>query len=221
MKVIRGTSYKVYPFFIIYKNVYVMRKEFAWVLLDNGHGKDTPGKSSPDGTFREYKYCREVVNSIYNELIKQGYNCIRITPEDTDISLEERVNRINNYCKKYGVKNCVLLSIHCNAAGNGKDWMNGSGWEVYTTKGVTKSDMLAELLCNEVEDNDIKLRKDTTDGDMDKETDFYIIRYSKCAAVLTENLFMDNKKDLKYLIDNQQIIIDIHVNSIKKYIDKI
>lgn len=198
-----------------------MKKEFAWILLDNGHGEDTPGKSSPDGSFKEYKYCREVVNSIYNELIKQGYNCIRITPENTDISLSERVKRVNEYCNKYGTKNCLLISIHCNAAGNGEDWMKGTGWEAYTTKGTTKSDILSQLLYEEIKSNNIKIRTDTTDGDLDKEKDFYIIRYSYCPAVLTENLFMDNKKDLKYLIDNQQVIINSHINAIKKYIDKI
>jgi N-acetylmuramoyl-L-alanine amidase len=33
------------------------------------------------------------------------------------------------------------------------------------------------------------LRKDTSDGDKDKEADFYIIKGANCPAVLTENLF--------------------------------
>ena len=37
------------------------------------------------------------------------------------------------------------------------------------------------------------LRKDTTDGDKDKEADFYVIKKAPCAAVLTENFFYDNK----------------------------
>lgn len=28
------------------------------ILLDNGHGQNTPGKRSPDGHFREYAYNR-------------------------------------------------------------------------------------------------------------------------------------------------------------------
>ena len=28
------------------------------VLIDNGHGEETPGKRSPDGKFREYIWTR-------------------------------------------------------------------------------------------------------------------------------------------------------------------
>lgn len=41
-----------------------------------------------------------------------------------------------------------------------------------------------------------------TDGDRDKESDFYIIKNAKCPAVLIECLFFDNYEDYKLLIDN-------------------
>ena len=42
-------------------------------------------------------------------------------------------------------------------------------------------------------------RKDTTDGDKDIEAGFYIIKGANCPAVLTENFFQDNKKDVELL----------------------
>ena len=30
------------------------------VLVDNGHGENTPGKRSPDGRLREWSYTREI-----------------------------------------------------------------------------------------------------------------------------------------------------------------
>jgi N-acetylmuramoyl-L-alanine amidase len=33
------------------------------ILIDNGHGRDTAGKCSPDGHFREYQYNREIAPS--------------------------------------------------------------------------------------------------------------------------------------------------------------
>ena len=36
------------------------------VLIDNGHGIDTPGKRSPDGKLREYKYCRQIAYFMYS-----------------------------------------------------------------------------------------------------------------------------------------------------------
>ena len=30
------------------------------ILIDNGHGSNTPGKCSPDGRLMEYSYTREI-----------------------------------------------------------------------------------------------------------------------------------------------------------------
>ena len=42
----------------------------------------------------------------------------------------------------------------------------------------------------------MRLWTDNTYGDPDIEKDFYIIRHTSCPAVLTENLFMDNREDV-------------------------
>lgn len=209
-----------------------------YVLLDNGHGVDTKGKRSPDGLILEYKYTRELAAAIYSRLmcynedikyerlsITNYIKPILITPERKDIPLATRVQRINNYCNKYGAKNCIMISLHLNAAGNGQ-WMNGSGWECYTTPGQNNSDKLADLLykhANKILYHDVKLRTDYTDGDIDKESNFYIIRKSNCPAVLTENLFMDSHKDADYLLSATGFnnIVDLHVNAIKEWFDNL
>ena len=38
------------------------------VLVDNGHGVETPGKRSPDGRLRECKYAREIAASVIARL---------------------------------------------------------------------------------------------------------------------------------------------------------
>ena len=60
------------------------------------------------------------------------------------------------------------------------------------------------------------MRFDTTDGDLDKEDNFYILKNTNCPAVLTENLFMDTEKDCRFLMskEGQRLIIDIHVAAI-------
>jgi N-acetylmuramoyl-L-alanine amidase len=192
------------------------------VLIDNGHGENTPCKQSPDKVIREYKYNREIAAALYDRLYKDArYNVILITPEETDISLYERVNRINKYCKQYGAKNCIMVSIHLNAAGNG-EWTNATGWECYTTKGITISDNLSKCFYEAaymVLDSGEKIRTDTTDGDLDKEANYYIIKGANCAAVLTENFFMDGREDYKYLLspDGFNKIINIHVLGISNY----
>ena len=171
------------------------------VILDNGHGINTPGKCSPDKSLKEYKWNREFVDKLIPLLENEGYTVFKIVTEDEDISLSERANRANKIITKYGEGNCVFISVHVNAAGNG-DWMNATGWEVYSTKGKTNSDKLAECLYDSAEEilKDIKIRTDRSDGDRDYEQDFYIIKRSNCPAVLTENFFMDCKKDVDYLL---------------------
>ena len=34
------------------------------ILIDNGHGNDTPGKCSPDKRILEYKYNREIAQEV-------------------------------------------------------------------------------------------------------------------------------------------------------------
>ena len=43
------------------------------ILIDNGHGENTPGKRSPDGRFREYKYNREIARAMLEHLQLRGY----------------------------------------------------------------------------------------------------------------------------------------------------
>ena len=172
------------------------------ILIDAGHGIDTPGKRSPDGAFREYLWNREIADLVCEDLGIDGYNVSLVVTETNDIPLITRVNRVNAICNKYGIDDVILVSIHSNAAGNGKDWMNAKGWSCYTTKGDTKSDILAELLYDSFERSfpDRKIRKDMQDGDRDWEENFYIIQKSKCPAVLIENFFYDNKEECHWMM---------------------
>ena len=207
------------------------------ILIDNGHGHNTPGKRSPDGKFREYAYNREIAKRIVADLIDRGYDAELLVPENNDISLEERVRRVNKIClasdpscptrsgispAPTGHPNVILVSIHVNAAGNGSKWTNATGWSVYTCKGQTASDKLAECLCEAAIKNfpGKRIRTDYSDGDSDWEENFYILRHTLCPAVLTENFFMDNKSDLEYLQSRagKQAVIDTHVEGIIEYL---
>ena len=194
------------------------------VLIDAGHGIDTPGKRSPDGKFREYLWNREIADLVFYGLLGSGISAQLVVKETNDVSLRNRVNRVNTVCNKEGVSNVILVSIHSNAAGNGSAWMNAKGWSCYTTKGVTKSDTIAECLYDafEAEFKDRKIRKDMSDGDRDWEENFYIIQKSKCPAVLIENFFYDNKEECEWLLKDEtkeRIALAI-VKGIKRYLKR-
>ncbi len=191
------------------------------ILIDNGHGENTPGKQSPDRKLREYAYTREIAERIVQELSKQGYDAERIVKENIDVPLTERAKRVNAFCGKLGASNVILVSVHCNAAGSG-EWMKARGWSAYTSKGKTKSDALSDCLYESARMmfTGQRIREDRSDGDPDWEENFYILRKTKCPAVLTENFFQDNKEDVAYLLSNEgkQAIVDVHVDGIINYI---
>lgn len=191
------------------------------ILIDNGHGENTPGKRSPDGLLREYLYAREIADDIVRELTKRGYDAERIVKENIDVSLTERARRVNEICGKLGTSNVILISVHCNAAGCG-EWMNARGWSAYTSKGQTKADKLADCLYSIAESVFVgqRIRKDMSDGDPDWEENFYILQKTKCPAVLTENFFQDNRDDVAFLLSSEgkKQIVKVHVDGIIKYL---
>ena len=66
------------------------------VLIDNGHGENTPGKCSPDKQLREWSYTREIADRVVYELKKRGIDAQRIVKEDSDVPLAERCRRVND-----------------------------------------------------------------------------------------------------------------------------
>lgn len=195
------------------------------IILGTAHLKSTPGKCSPDKKFFEYQYSREVCKAIRDILKNSGYN-VFIDIEDDDLQVNQsqelclRCKVVNDLQKVY--KNCIYVSIHVNAAGNDGKWHNATGWEAYTSVGVTSADRLAECLYKSAKKNLIgkKLRVDKTDGDQDKEYNFYILKHTLCPAVLTENFFQDSKDDVQYLTSDEGFhqIVRTHVEGILDYI---
>lgn len=65
------------------------------ILIDNGHGSNTPGKCSPDGRLKEYAYTREIAGRVVFELRKLGIDAELVVKEEVDVPLAERCRRVN------------------------------------------------------------------------------------------------------------------------------
>lgn len=196
------------------------------IILGTAHLKSTPGKCSPDKKFYEYKYSREVCRAVKAILEDYGYKAI-IDIDDDDLKgvnqsqeLCLRCKVVNDLQKVY--KNCIYVSIHVNAAAADGKWHTGTGWEAYTSVGVTAADKLATCLYDAAKKNLVgkKLRTDYSDKDPDKESNFYVLKHTNCPAVLTENFFQDNKDDVAYLTSDLGFhqIVRTHVEGILNYI---
>ena len=144
------------------------------IILGTAHLKSTPGKCSPDGKFFEYKFSREVCKAVKAILEDLGYK-VMIDIEDDDLNVTQsqelylRCKVVNDLQKVY--KNCIYISIHVNAAGADGKWHTATGWEAYTSVGVTAADKLADCLYDAAKKNltGKKLRTDYSDKDADKE----------------------------------------------------
>lgn len=190
------------------------------VLIDNGHGENTPGKRSPDGRLREWSYTREIANLVVVGLRKLGIDAERIVKEDSDVPLSERCRRANNIYRDTG-KKAILVSIHCNAAGNGISWKNAQGWSAFVSNNASlNSKRLAESLAQVAECIPVPVRKPMP-GQLYWEQNLAICRDTNCPAILTENFFQDNKEDVEYLLsrEGKDTVARVHIEGILKYLD--
>jgi N-acetylmuramoyl-L-alanine amidase len=192
-------------------------------ILDNGHGGfingvyQTPpeiGKLFDHGNgfvLYEGLFNRQVVEIMAKMLKDEKIEYSILVPEQNDISLNDRVKRTNAINRKQNGRG-IFISIHGNAG-------KGTGFEVFTTKGETFSDIFAEILINEIEKTfpAEKMRVDLSDGDKDKEANFFVLKCD-CPAILSENLFFDNLKDAIIMNSpqGQNLIARAHVNAIKE-----
>lgn len=189
------------------------------VLIDNGHGENTPGKRSPDGRLREWAYTREIADRIVFELRDRGIDAERIVREYSDVPLSERCRRANEIYREAG-KKAILISIHCNAAGSGASWMSAHGWSVFVSNNASSnSKKLAACLAEVAECIPVPVRKPMP-GQLYWEQNLAICRDTNCPAVLVENFFQDNKEDVEYLSspEGKRDVVRIHVEGIIKYL---
>lgn len=180
------------------------KSKFNW-LLDAGHGgmrgnlyTTSPAKmyKFPDGlTIYEGVVNRQITKILYTMLMTAQVDFSLVYDEVEDTSLKKRVDIANRVHAKD--PRCFYLAIHSNA---GPEAANGL--EVFTSLGVTKSDKFAEVFAEQylIDLPEFKLRIDPSDGDKDKEANFYVNAYTNCPAVLVENLFFTNRKEAEFLL---------------------
>jgi len=193
-------------------------------LLDPGHGGLVDGKytTAPnfdknnkstwkkswyhpeeDLVFFEGVFNRQVINLIKNIMSSRGMEYYDVTTgtdevSEYDIPLPDRVNNANSFYADN--KDCVYFSMHSNASGVGK----AHGIEIFTSVGQTTSDKYATIVFDSIVDffPNEKYRMDKwSDGDVDKEANYYVLKNTKMPAMLLEMWFFDNLIDCKKMID--------------------
>lgn len=175
------------------------------VIIDPGHGGvyqgvyQTPGKRSPKWEdlpqLFEGVQNRQIATLLKGHLTLAGIPFIDVAPDYRDVPLTDRVYQANRIHWSY--PRAIYVSIHADAAGDGTQHHPASGVSVYTSPGQTKSDKLASHVLDALKvnlDQDIKWRYDYSDGDADKEENFYVLTKTKSPAILCELGFFTNRE---------------------------
>tara|TARA_R100000808_G_scaffold13365_1_gene32468 strand:- start:2986 stop:3660 length:675 start_codon:yes stop_codon:yes gene_type:complete len=198
---------------------------YTW-LLDPGHGGiidgvyQTAGKRSPafpDGTvLYEGEFNRDVVRRILQLALAssirersgldprysfanngQDQNVINLVDTEEDLPLSHRVRKANLIHKER--KNCIYVSVHANAFGNGRDFNQAKGvctFHHYKSKsGERLATSLQRWLADLTPFRDRGIRSN------DSWANFYVLRKTHMPAVLSENGFMTNFDDASALLD--------------------
>jgi len=152
------------------------------VAIDPGHGGSDVGAVSPSN-LHEADMTLDVCKRIQS-LLESQVDVVMTRSDDSYVSLGERADICNT------AKCDVFVSYHFNAATT----MLANGWEIFTTKKDNNSDKLATCIGNfhaALFPNQ-HARQDWSDGDLDKEANFSVIRRANCPAVLMEGEFIHN-----------------------------
>ena len=114
-------------------------------------------------------------------------------PKDQRGNLQARCDLANRWGADF------FISIHCNSANNPA----AVGTEAYTTPGQGNADPICEAILKALmaEFPDRNFRTDVSDGDLDKEANFYVLKNTKMPAVLVELAFISNPTEEQMLAD--------------------
>lgn len=213
--------------------VYEGTSNYVWIL-DPGHGGvidgvyQTEGKRSPkwsDGTqLFEGVSNREFVNRIAHALEYMNISYVKLVDTEQDTPLSTRTNLANMlYDREMSGKNpkkMVYVSIHSDAW----ETEHAQGWSVFTSMGKTISDEIAHHFALKFKQifPEERLRADMSNGYLDVEANFWVLRKTKMPAILTENFFMTNPRECKEILMTEigrSKIAQIHIESIREIDD--
>jgi N-acetylmuramoyl-L-alanine amidase len=214
-----------------------MDKKDITIVLGTAHRMREPGKESPDKRLKECVYSREIVKDIaavlksYGYIVEVDYEPLDLpkTAQTSSFKLERnrelalRVNIVNDICKKRGAKNVLYVSIHNNASGSDGKWHDPQGWCVMVSnKASQNSKVLADCLFDAAKSNGLKTRQPLPTQKYWPQS-LYVLNNTQCPAVLTENLFQDNKSDVDFLLseEGRHAITRLHIEGIIRYIEKL
>lgn len=182
------------------------------VALDDGHGMKTPGKRTPrmsnGKVIHENEFNRAVVKILDEELQRCGIDTLLVSPTDKDTSLGARVRLANSKGAD------IYQSTHYNAFDGSFAGADPEGFSLHIYPGSVEGRKLAESVMKYLKGGTKQVNRGI------KESNFYVLRNTRMAALLTENGFMDNKREASLMLnkDFQKEVAIEHAKGICDYL---
>lgn len=203
------------------------------IILDNGHGDDTPGKRSPNWhngiQLFEHEFTREVATEVYDLLRCERIDTTLLVHENHDIPIRERCNRANEIHK---ATESILVSIHGNAAAKLNAGPHGIETFHYSLTGKVLALALQKELVAALGWKDRGVRKAYRKIKVNVGTDhekfittykIAILKYTNMPAVLTESGFYTNFDQCQEMLkpEIRSKIAQAHADAIMKYLSNL
>jgi N-acetylmuramoyl-L-alanine amidase len=184
------------------------------VALDDGHGMKTAGKRTPaipemdNRVIHENEFNRAVINYLDAELKRCGINTLQVAPTDADTSLSARVKVANS------ANADLYIAIHYNALDGTFEGKDPSGLSVHIYPGSVRGRKLAECVHKYLVQGTEQIDRGIV------ESNYHVIRETNMPAILSENGFMDNKREALLMIDKnfQKEVAAEHAKGICDYL---
>ncbi|WP_332648911.1 N-acetylmuramoyl-L-alanine amidase [Lysinibacillus sp. 54212] len=182
------------------------------IALDDGHGTETPGKRTPyiseiGRHIKENEFNKHVVNLLAAELTRCGFGVLLVAPTDADTPLAVRVKKANDAGAD------AYVAIHYDGFDGKFDGYDPEGNTVFYSTGSTKGKKLAECIGEFLKQGTTQRWRGV------KSANYYVLKHTKMPAILSENGFMDNKREALLMIDMtfQLEVAQEHAKGICKY----
>ena len=185
------------------------------VFINPGHAPGIdPGAINYRYNISEADFCLEIGNAVAEYL--QAAGCDVLLLQSDNLAGEGVGENVCETANSWGAD--LFISLHCNA-------FNGvaTGTEVFTSPGQTMADFAATSILEQIQQTfpSLLVRADYSDGDVDKEANFIVLKHTEMPAVLVEMFFIDNDNDLQLMLDNKDALARAIARGVTDYISVI
>lgn len=182
-----------------------------------------PSQSNPNPSLDELSYFTDIVDGIHAALTESIKHTPFITISKLTSPVEKAIPQLDDLTQDTPPSSNFIIGVGLNASRQDGRYHTPHGWSIINSPDNPESDSLAANLTAAAI---AALGQRASSGTVQPSCQRFInqmpiLRYNARPAVLTLNLYQDNRRDAAYLLSSvgHQAIIDLHVKGILTYLE--